>query len=90
MSIQQVQNGPVTGQTSKDFTQAEMFDSSDFSKPFYLKITPGTDIHTKITEVADDLGVTQTKAGRVLILGGWMGWRKFTEREAKLEATDEG
>lgn len=89
MSILQVPDGPITGQTSKDFKQGEMFSPDDFSKPFYLKITPGTDIHTKILEVGMDLGVTNTKAARVLILGGWMGWRKFTEKEIEREAPDE-
>lgn len=89
MSILPIQNGPVTGQTSEDFKQAQMFDPADFIKPFHVKITPGTDLYIKIADVAIDLGISPTKAARVLMLGGWMGWRKFRMGELKREATDE-
>lgn len=89
MSILQVPNGPVTGPPSENYKQAEMFDDIDYIKPFHIKITPGTDLYAKILAVSIDLQITPTKAARVLMLGGWMGWRKFTIGVEKPEVTDE-
>ncbi|MCK5014671.1 MAG: hypothetical protein KAS66_12725 [Candidatus Omnitrophica bacterium] len=66
-----------------------MFNPADSNKPFHVKITPGTDLYIKVSDVAIDLGISPTKAARVLILGGWMGWRKFRLGELKGGNTDE-
>ena len=60
MSVIKFQNGPATGQTSKDFKQAEMFNPADSNKPFHVKITPGTDLYIKVSDVAIDLGISPT------------------------------
>lgn len=73
-------DGGNIGPTSHLF-QAEMNFGEVVVKegPIYIKLSPGTSLYRIIVSVSMFLGVTPTKAGRVLIRAGYIGFSKFVK-----------
>ncbi len=46
-------------------------------KPVYIKLTPGSELYEKVRDISNTLNVPMTKAGRLAIRHGWMGFRRF-------------
>ncbi len=70
---------------SEEFDQMEIQMSAEInsSKPIYIKLSAGTDMHQRVMMVAGHLGVTPTKAGRMLMRTGWLGFVRSVSRGLK-------
>jgi len=54
----------------------------DRDSPIHVKILPGSDVHKKICDIADLLEVSTTKAARMTIRNGWLGfWKQLRNIE---------
>lgn len=71
-------NGKDTGRVVDEFTakQMELDLTSVPKKAIYIKLTPDTDLFNKVVLCADHLEVTPTKAARILMRAGWLGYIK--------------
>ena len=82
MSILSIKkNGRNIGEDSEESTpkQLELPAPKQEGKAVYVKLTPGTDLYRKVFHVAKANDVPMTKAARILMRGGFLGFAKWRQ-----------
>ncbi len=76
-------NGEPTGETSEKLpVQGELIlGPAPDEKAIFIKLSPGTDLYVKVKRVAKIADVKPSKAGRMMMRNGWLGFRRFLAEE---------
>lgn len=78
-------SGEATGEEFALFEakQAEMDLTKKAPKPIYIKLTPGTELYEKVLSVSNEMDVAPTRAGRMMLRAGWLGFSRYVAFAAK-------